>query len=273
MVDPLVWTESTAQCDRREAALSRVMHKYRASFTFSPSLLSRFHAFMHCFGGPSCYLFFLWYPETDSWFNACNSTMDVYRTCYHDHKYQRKFQVLDQRALVREDDKGEAHSTTYSSALTTASDENTTSSPFTLVTLATPIPGKLPCATNPTLTGKNTPTSSPPTVNSSVPDRSSVSAEIRGIDQSSACVDGLKDQRDAPPSDTVGYEPVGRGMVMVTSYSVMWSCSSSYSMLTSHLPSLDGDGQQLTVCRREIEKKQREGVSKAARSREKQRLT
>ena len=94
------------------------------------------------------------------------------------------------------------HSTTYSSELTTASDENTTSSPpLVLVTLATSIPAKLPCATKATLTGKNAPTSSPPTLNSSVPERSS--AEIRGIDHSRACVEGLSDQLEEA-SETVG---------------------------------------------------------------------
>ena len=39
----------------------------------------------------------------------------------------------------------------------------------------------------------------------------------------------------------------GTGMVMTTSVSSRYSCSSSYSMLTSHLPAFS-DGQQLTVC-------------------------
>lgn len=39
----------------------------------------------------------------------------------------------------------------------------------------------------------------------------------------------------------------GRGMEIVVSYSVILSFSSSYSMLTSTVPSLDGVGQQLTV--------------------------
>ena len=34
---------------------------------------------------------------------------------------------------------------------------------------------------------------------------------------------------------------------MTTSYSDRDSFSSSYSMLTSHVPSFDGDGQQLTA--------------------------
>ena len=34
---------------------------------------------------------------------------------------------------------------------------------------------------------------------------------------------------------------------MTTSYNEMDSFSSSYSMLTSHVPSFDGDGQQLTI--------------------------
>ncbi len=38
----------------------------------------------------------------------------------------------------------------------------------------------------------------------------------------------------------------GRGMEITTSYKVTFSFSSSYSMLTSHVPSLDGVGQQLT---------------------------
>ena len=37
----------------------------------------------------------------------------------------------------------------------------------------------------------------------------------------------------------------GTGIAMTTSVSSRLSCSSSYSMLTSHLPSLS-DGQQLT---------------------------
>jgi hypothetical protein len=38
----------------------------------------------------------------------------------------------------------------------------------------------------------------------------------------------------------------GRGIEMTTSYRVICSFSSSYSMLTSHEPSLVGEGQQLT---------------------------
>ena len=43
-----------------------------------------------------------------------------------------------------------------------------------------------------------------------------------------------------------GKETYGRGMEMTTSYSVTCSFSSSYSMLTSHVPSFEGEGQQLT---------------------------
>ena len=39
----------------------------------------------------------------------------------------------------------------------------------------------------------------------------------------------------------------GRGIEMTTSYNERDSFSSSYSMLTSHVPSFDGDGQQLTA--------------------------
>lgn len=39
----------------------------------------------------------------------------------------------------------------------------------------------------------------------------------------------------------------GRGIEIITSYSERDSLSSSYSILTSHVPSFDGDGQQLTV--------------------------
>ena len=44
-----------------------------------------------------------------------------------------------------------------------------------------------------------------------------------------------------------GEKAYGRGMEMTTSYSVTFSFSSSYSILTSHVPSFEGEGQQFTV--------------------------
>lgn len=63
---------------------------------------------------------------------------------------------------------------------------------------------RLPSATNMTLTGKNAPESSPPTLNSNEPDRSS--AVMRAMDQSSECVVGLTDHSPAC-DETVGYDP------------------------------------------------------------------
>ena len=88
---------------------------------------------------------------------------------------------------------------------TLASSEKTTSSPpSTLVTDATRTPAMLPCATNATRTGKNAPASSPPTVNSSVPERSCEST--RPTIQSMAWLDEFS--AHSPVCDeTVGYEP------------------------------------------------------------------
>lgn len=123
----------------------------------------------------------------------------------------------------------------------------------------------LPCATNATRTGKNAPTSSPPTLNSSVPERAC--ASTRPTSQSIAWLDELS-AHSPVCEETVGYEPSlwvqgqvvlrwrrggtdGRGMEMTTSCRTTPSFSSSYSMLTSHVPSLDGVGQQLTAKQRE----------------------
>lgn len=38
----------------------------------------------------------------------------------------------------------------------------------------------------------------------------------------------------------------GSGMTIETSFNSMWSCSNSYSIFTSHPPSIFSDGQQLT---------------------------
>lgn len=62
----------------------------------------------------------------------------------------------------------------------------------------------LPCPTKVTLTGKNEPGSSPPTVNSREPELSD--GVTKGMDQSREWHEGLSDQ--SPVWDeTVGYEP------------------------------------------------------------------
>lgn len=148
------------------------------------------------------FFFILWYP---GWTRNTASLYTQYYGCLFvtKKKVSGLTSVWRKRSIVAASTPQRMHhSTTYSSVLTTASDENTTSSPpLTLVTFVTLIPGKLPGATKPTLTGKNTPTSSPSTLNSSVPERSS--AEIRGIDQSRACVEGLSVQLEEA-SETVG---------------------------------------------------------------------
>jgi hypothetical protein len=101
--------------------------------------------------------------------------------------------------------------TKYSSAVTTESAlKTTTSSPFTLPTFFTLIPARLPCPIKLTLTGKKAPASSPPTVNSSEPERSE--GVMRGMDQLRACV---VEERDHEPAweETVGYRPRLCGMV------------------------------------------------------------
>jgi hypothetical protein len=102
----------------------------------------------------------------------------------------------------------------------------------------------LPDPINVAFTGKNASGSSPPTLNSKLPEREL--SEISEIDQSRECVVGLT----VHLSDfevTVGYEPDGRETEIITSYRFSSSFSSSYSRLTSHVPFPDGVGQQVTV--------------------------
>jgi len=119
--------------------------------------------------------------------NCCRNDRDIFALV--SNKYQQKWNSSPPTVtnIVFS-----PQTTKYFSVATTESTENTasSSSPI-LVTLAIPMPAKLPCPTKLTSTGKNPAASSPPTVNINEPERES--SEIKGMDQAREWEEGLRD--------------------------------------------------------------------------------
>lgn len=100
-----------------------------------------------------------------------------------------------------------AYTTRYSSAVTNASTEKSGDpSPLILSIDVTATPATLPCPMKLTSTGKNAPTSTPPTLNISEPDLDSSEGDTTGIDHARECEEGSRDH-SAVCDETVGYEP------------------------------------------------------------------